>query len=391
MRLKLDERNVRELPLSLTKQTSYFDTKTPGLHVKVGKKTKTFCLQRAVKNRLTLVTIGRYPEFNVAKARIEAEKLAVLMKSGVNPNEERKALKRKTSQTLDKVFESYRKVLKDREKLTAYNEYKAILDRHFKDWLKKEIDFVTRDKVENRHRKIAEKSGKKIANKAFRILRAIYNYHAIDNPDFKNPVYVLSQKKLWCKEPPSTRHLETPDEFKRWHQAVLKQNNKNIAAYLTFVLLNGLRKSEAMKLKWSDVNFESKTFVIKETKNGKSLELPISKPSVKLLKQQKVCAINEWVFPSETSKSGHIVEPKKVLANVRKLSGLEISTHDLRRTFLTVASGLNISQYTLKRIANHSTKNDVTSVYAIPGAEDLRVAMEMIADRVNERIKGKKE
>jgi hypothetical protein len=123
MRLKLDERTVRELPLSSTKQTSYFDTKIPGFFVKTGKKTKTFCLQRAVKNRLTLVTIGRYPEFTVAKARIEAEKLAVLMKGGVNPNEERKALKRKASQTLEKVFESYRRDLKTKKKLSAYSEY----------------------------------------------------------------------------------------------------------------------------------------------------------------------------------------------------------------------------------------------------------------------------
>ncbi|MFZ4860279.1 MAG: hypothetical protein ACOYL3_28300, partial [Desulfuromonadaceae bacterium] len=43
--------------------------------------------------------------------------------------------------------------------------------------------------------------------------------------------------------------------------------------------------------------------------------------------------------------------------------GIKFCLHDLRRTFVTVAEGLEISYAALKRLMNHSDGNDVTGGY----------------------------
>jgi integrase len=52
------------------------------------------------------------------------------------------------------------------------------------------------------------------------------------------------------------------------------------------------------------------------------------------------------------------------LSAITKKSGVRASPHDLRRTFASIAEGLDISGYSLKRLLNHTT-GDVTQGYVI--------------------------
>ena len=83
------------------------------------------------------------------------------------------------------------------------------------------------------------------------------------------------------------------------------------------------------------------------------------------------------MFPGAGGR-GHIEEPKRQLQVVVTNSGISFTTHDLRRTFLTVADALDLSPYTIKRLANHSIRGDVTAGYIISDTERLRTAMERI-------------
>lgn len=56
--------------------------------------------------------------------------------------------------------------------------------------------------------------------------------------------------------------------------------------------------------------------------------------------------------------------------------------HDLRRSFLTTAESLDIPHYALKRLANHSSGDDVTDGYIIVSPERLREPMERIENKL---------
>jgi len=56
--------------------------------------------------------------------------------------------------------------------------------------------------------------------------------------------------------------------------------------------------------------------------------------------------------------------------------------HDLRRTFLTIAERLAFSYVVLKKLANHSGKNDTTFGYVVVDVERLRQPMQRITNEL---------
>lgn len=150
-----------------------------------------------------------------------------------------------------------------------------------------------------------------------------------------------------------------------------------------FILLNGVRKSEALNLMWSDVDFVNLTFLLRDTKNRRDHKLPITSHTLSILHRLQALKINEYVFASESSNSGHLINLRKAVDHANQLSNTNITIHDLRRTFTCAANKLNLSGYTIKRLLNHSVKNDVTSVYIPLDTDDLRQPLQSIADKLH--------
>ena len=148
----------------------------------------------------------------------------------------------------------------------------------------------------------------------------------------------------------------------------------------------GLRRSEAASLRWDDVDLVGRTLTILDTKNREPLVLPLSDFLLEMLTARREASpTSPWVFPGP-GKSGHLSEPKTAVRQVAESSGISFTPHDLRRTFLTMAEGLDISAYALKRLANHKTKGDVTAGYLVLDAERLRRPMQAITDHIISRI-----
>ncbi|KZY75422.1 hypothetical protein [Oleiphilus sp. HI0067] len=84
------------------------------------------------------------------------------------------------------------------------------------------------------------------------------------------------------------------------------------------------------------------------------------------------------MFASERSKHGYIDSFNYLMDKVIEETGIQFTYHDLRRTFTTVAESLDISQYALKSLVNHSTSGDITARYVIADVERLREPLEKI-------------
>lgn len=139
-----------------------------------------------------------------------------------------------------------------------------------------------------------------------------------------------------------------------------------------------------MRLRWENIDLIGNTLHIPETKNGDPLDLPLSTFLVDLFsKRQKHAAHSEWVFPG-TGEGGHFVEVKRALRRVRDTSGVKFTTHDLWRTFITIAESLDVPYYALKRMLNHRSNGDVTGGYIVIDAERLRGPVEQVAQKILE-------
>jgi integrase len=216
-----------------------------------------------------------------------------------------------------------------------------------------------------------------------RALRVLYNF-AADRalPSSPMPPCPVRLRKAWLPVAPRTR-VVTADELPRFYAAVRGLPSAVARDYILLLLFTGFRRSEAAGLRWSEVDLRERVIRLPaaRAKAGRKLDLPMSDFVHDLLVARRAVGKTEFVFPSN-SESGHIEEPKFPLKLVADVSGICVSAHDLRRTFITVAESTDISPLALKALVNHSLGGDVTAGYVQMTAERLREPAQRVADRL---------
>ena len=272
--------------------------------------------------------------------------------------------------------------------------YRDSVEKHLAPWLNTALREITREMVEDRLRAIAKKisgrsngHGHAAANSAMRALRALYNFAADrappDNPMPPNPVRL---KKQWLPIERRTR-MVTAEQLPKFYKGVCALPSPIARDYLLLLLFTGFRRNEAAALRWSEIDFTSRVIHLPaaRAKAGRKLDLPMTDIVHDLLVARRTIGDADWVFPAN-SKSGHIAEPKFPLRLVAEASGVTVSVHDLRRTYITVAESTEMSVIALKALVNHSLGKDVTEGYVQMSAERLREPAQRVADRLKELI-----
>lgn len=394
--MKLTKLSVDKLPLPMspkegvTGQKRYYDDSLKGFGVRVTSGgSKSFFIEKRVGTKLRRMTLGHYPALTVEQARNEAQKVLGKIAMGVDPIAEKKEAQVR-SVTLEQVFSDYIKARKNLKPRTL-QDYHCVLKQAVPDWLDKPLISITKDMITKRHTTYGEKSQAR-ANLVMRLLRAIFNFGAGQYEDAKgkaliaeNPVKRLSHTRAWYRVERRQTIIKA-HELPVWYHAVAALSDERITGksdiirdYLLLLLFTGLRRQEAARLRWSQVDLTARTLTIVDTKNHENHILPLSDFLFELLSNRKQKATSNYVFPGE-GKGGYLVEPRKVMAKVINSSGINFSLHDLRRTFITVAESLDIPAYALKRLLNHKMSNDVTAGYIIIDVERLRRPMQQITD-----------
>jgi integrase len=385
--LKLTKSAVEkiEAPDPSGKQVIHWDAELRGFGVLASGVTtaKTYIAQKRMPDgRTRRVTVGAIGEFEkVEEARRKAGALLAGLRDGKDPKtERRKAAAR--DRTLRQWLDSYLTARKDlRER--SVDEYRRSVTRHLKSWLDRPMRELTAEMIEAKHGAIGNSAGPAAANSAMRALRAVWNF-ALDRDSAlpANPVRRL--KRAWFPAPPRTRMVRS-DELAKFYAAIDDLPNRTAADYVKLLLFTGLRRREAAGLRWEEVDFTTRVIRLPatRTKANRKLDLPMSSFVRDLLIARRALGDDGgWVFGAN-SKSGHIEEPKFALAEIAKATGIKISAHDLRRTFITVAEGVDISPLALKALVNHALGNDVTSGYVQMATERLREPAQRVCDRLS--------
>jgi integrase len=362
-------------------QELFWDTELAGFGLRVTRASKTYIVEKRVNRRTVRARIGRHNQIPTDKARKMAQKLIYEMTGGKDVNARKKAIQGE-SITLKQAFDEFleKRDLKER---TIW-DYQRAMDISFKIWKRKRIVDVTREMVSRHYTKLGDQIGKAQANQSMRFLRSLINFAAgqYENGDGKplikdNPVSIITQTKTWYRVERRQTIIKNHD-LPSWFEAVDSLNGDLVKDYLKVLLFTGLRRQEAMKLRWDQVDLKAKTLTITDTKNRNPLTLPFGPFILKLLKDRKQDAMdNPFVFPG-TGKTGHLVESKYQTAQVTKESGVKFCLHDLRRVFINTAESLDISSYAVKQLVNHSIGGDVTAGYMVSDPERLRKPMERI-------------
>ncbi|MCG6937360.1 MAG: tyrosine-type recombinase/integrase [Gammaproteobacteria bacterium] len=367
----------------ISNQAFYRDSTLTGFGVRVTSGgVKSFIVEKRIQGKVRRVTLGQYGDLSVEQARKEAMRFLDENATSKPPVAEIK-YQRDRKVTLLEAFEDYIQLRKDLKPATIH-DYRRSINGAFVHWQSKPLTEITKDMVQLRHSAMGKRS-KARANNAMRVLRAVFN-HAITmyedaqgNPVIENnPVDRLNHMHAWYRVESRRTWIE-PGELPNWIAATRQLNNETTRNYLHLLLFTGLRRSEASKLQWNDVDFNARTLTVRETKNHRMHVLPLSDFLYELLKQQKAIKESPYVFPSN-SKRGYLIEPRSAVKRVSELSGITFTLHDLRRSFIKIAESLDIPDYALKSLLNHKGPNEITVNNIASGIDRVREPMQQITD-----------
>ena len=336
------------------------------------------------------VVVGRHGRVTPDQARRMAQELLGRVAGGNDPAGERASARALPTlgETCDEYIENRRGRVESTQK-----SYRRYTNLYLGDWRPRALDAITRRDVEARFQLLTERHGPVPANQCMSFLRSVYRRPCVDHEGLRNPV------ELWLAgggryHPNKRKRISSPAEvLPRWRAGIeaVVRNPVHRDVFL-FGLYTGMRRTEIFTLRWERVDLEAGLFRVEETKTGEPLELPVTRQLGEILARRRADSLvmhanlRDWVFPSITSKSGHIVEPRAHYAAITEAGGARFWFHALRNSFITVAEReLMLPRSLTKRLVNHARPRDVTEGYAADWTvEQLRQPAQRIADRIDE-------
>jgi len=151
-------------------------------------------------------------------------------------------------------------------------------------------------------------------------------------------------------------------------------------AIFSLFMFAGLRKSELLKLKLSDVDIENLTIFVNQGKGNKDRVVPMSFTLAQTLKRyleerkrlKKTCS---EFFASLNRNLGFTnTGLRNLIAQMRAASGIKFSAHKLRHTFATLMLEGGCDIYSLSKMMGHSDIK-TTTIYLSASADHLRSQM----------------
>ena len=150
-----------------------------------------------------------------------------------------------------------------------------------------------------------------------------------------------------------------------------------VVAALRLIALTGLRIGEACALRWREVDFAGQAIRLEKSKTGRSAR-PIGKPVLAVLQSQPRKDGIDWVFPRADGKGPATL--KKPIAELFDAAGLmDARSHDLRRTFASVAADMGYGDATIAELLGHARRG-VTERHYVRRSDPVLIAA---ADRIS--------
>ena len=352
------------------------DKKQPGLIAELRPGgTLTFYLYRWADGRPHRIRIGAFPAVSIDQARDKATTLLADLVRGIDPA----ALKRQRRQepTFADLFAQWLEHAKENKRTWAEDErqYKTLLTG----WKLRRLSTITRRDIQARHKSIKKAHGKYAANRALALLSAMFGRAGDDPLNYDGPNPCKGVRK-W-KEETRDRFLQ-PHEMPAFFEAVEAEPNKTIADFFLACLYTGARRGNVAAMRWADLNLDTATWRIPQTKSGDPVTVHLSAPALSLLKARKEIAEPgaEFVFPGRRSngKTQHLSSPKDAWKRLVQRAGLtDLRMHDLRRSMGSFMVAAGASLPVIGKALGHKPGSPVTAIYARLNLDPVRASVDL--------------
>jgi integrase len=353
MRVQLTDRFCAAAK-SAQPQTDYFDETVSGLALRVTSRgTKAWTLHYGLPRRR--VTLGRYPQMSLARARTAA----IEVREG------------RTAGTVAALAETYLRHIHD---LRSAKEIERRLRRDV-------LPIIGHISIGDLHRRdvtrvIDGKSDAPIsARRVFEDIRAMVRWAVARGDLDHNPVDGM---KPPSNGKPRTRVLGDNEIRQLWRS--LDQISIAVSGAIKLCLVTGQRIGEVTGITPNEIDLGRKLWTIpaSRTKNGFEHNVPLSEMALAIIAAQS----NERITVDHV---GDVIRH-------RLQSAERWTAHDIRRTVLTKMAELGVAPIILGHVANHrtTTKAGITLATYVQHQyeKEKREALALWADRLEAIIAG---
>lgn len=358
------------LPEGKTKVTST-DPETKGLMVEVRHISTRFFYRYTIDGRTSTIPIGKFPIVNVADARKRANDLSRQIMMGYDPLEQKRM--NRSIPTILKFFETYYLPFsKHHHRSSVGNE--SLFKHHVGPRMgHKRMDQITKLMVRQWLNDLSDQGySAAMINRIMILFGQLYTLANELDVEGVPPRSSLGIKLL-RDVPRHNTHLSS-DEVRRLAAALDMSPNRHLKYIISFLLMTGARRSEAVNAKWEHINFSTNTWVVPLSKSGQPRHIYLSNAAIRVLENLRASDIfdpeNSYIFPNpRTHKPFSCLHHSWKL--VREDAGLpDLRIHDLRHSYASTLVNNGVSIYEVQQLLGHNSIK-TTQRYAHLSSEKL--------------------
>lgn len=378
VRRNFTKRLIESIPKPVGRRTIIYDSATKGLGcvTQPGSGSKSYFWFRKIASVPTWRTLGSVEDLSVEQARAKASEWNSQLASwklndfaGPGPLEERRDLA--LSGLLDDYCSKHLAAnAKNPEKAESYVRWQ--IDRYVGSWKARKLASIRSEHCRELHQKLGETAGQVTANRTLQLVRVLFNHAKREGLwSGENPAIVRP-----FKEASRTRFLQPPELQRLFKALDSRATPRDLRDFVKASLFCGARRSDTLSMRWDQLDLERGIWHIPSPKNAVPYDVPLVPEVIELIKKRRaVAAHSEYVFPSPTSASGHLEDPKRNWQELLARAEItDFKIHDLRRSYGSYQAALGTSLLIIGRSLGHAS-TAATSIYSRLQLDPIRTSV----------------
>jgi len=349
-----------------------------GLFLQITPNSKRWKLSYRLEGKESTVTLGKYPEVGLSKARDLRLHYRKKILEGINPHQERIESRKieeveeiKRNQTFKNMIMEY---LDFKQEENSETHFKRMLIGINNDVLPfigdRQIDSLETKDFIDIFKRMKERGVKESIKKLRSAISGFYKWLIVNGYTTYNLVRDIDLNALIGKIQTKNYATLTKKEEIRWLIRKIEAYDGHISTKygLLFMLYTAVRPINIRLALWSEINFDKKEWTIpkENMKTNEDHIVPLSEGAIKVLEHMKFYQdVSPYIFPSAKNLNDPMSEGTMRMALRRQgITREKFSPHGFRSMFSTIAhESSNFSHDVIEKQLAHSVGNKVSQAY----------------------------
>ena len=324
------------------------------------------------------LALGIYPETSLKEARNSVLDAKVLLKSGIDPSQERKKARRAISTSIEQNFEALAEDWWQQQRGTwtdahANRVWSRLRDNAFPVLGEMPMDQIKPQDVIGVIRGIEKRDALDVAGRVLQDIRRVCRYSVQIGVILHNPANELSDvlKARKTSHRASLSHEELP-QFLRHLEHYDQQGRILTKLAIKLLVVTFVRPGELRGARWDEFNLDEKLWRIPASrmKMGADHIVPLSVQALAILDElEPISGRYELVFPSERSRQQSMSDNTmrraifKLGYDGSKPNKSRVTPHGFRATASSLLNEKGFNPDAIERQLSHMERNGVRAAY----------------------------